>query len=349
MSLSEISRQHDQSIARWLLFVCFAIFIMLVIGGATRLTHSGLSMMTWDPLMGWIPPLSDEAWQESFAHYRKIPEFSELNPDMTIEGYKEIFLLEYVHRVWGRLIGLFFFLPFLYFLARGMIRKSLTPKLVTMFALGGLQGFIGWYMVSSGFTSAYVSQYRLTIHLLAAFLIFGYILWTALSLLYPSEPLNGSNDTRRARPFAIGLAALITVTVMSGGLVAGLKAGFVYNTFPLMDGRLIPDGLAMIAPWYLNLTENIVTVQFDHRTLAEMTLLLVFAFWFYSRRFDLSSRARLGLNLLAGMAAIQVTLGISTLLLVVPTWLGVTHQGGAMVLFAIALFTVHALRVPQGK
>jgi len=334
---------NNRQIGIWLLCVCAAIFIMLVIGGATRLTHSGLSMMTWDPLMGWIPPLNEQQWLDSFAHYKKIPEFYELNPNMDLAGYKRIFILEYVHRVWGRLIGLFFLLPFIYFLLAGKIARSFRPKLVIMFVLGAMQGLLGWYMVSSGFNSPHVSQYRLTAHLTTAFIIYGYILWVALGLLFPREEAS-LYDIGRLRRLALGMTGLIALTVMAGGLVAGLRAGFTYNTFPLMDGHFIPDGYAMLKPFYLNFFENIAAVQFNHRILAETTVLYAAALWWYARRFELSTRVRLALNLLFGMAVIQLGLGISTLLLVVPTWLAVTHQGGAMLLFSFALFTNHSLR-----
>ena len=337
---------HDRQIAIWLLLICVAIFIMLVIGGATRLTHSGLSMMTWDPLMGWIPPLTEASWLASFEHYKKIPEFYELNPNMDIEGYKGIFMLEYIHRVWGRLIGLLFLLPFLYFLFAGKIRQSLRLPMMIMFVLGGLQGVLGWHMVSSGFDSAYVSQYRLTAHLMAAFVIFAYILWVALGLLYARADTMQA-DPGSVRRLSIGVAALIVITVTSGGLVAGLKAGFAYNTFPLMEGSFVPEGYGMLSPFYLNFFDNIAAVQFDHRWLAIGTLIFVALLWWHGRGSEVPARARLGLNLLLAMAVIQVGLGIFTLLLAVPVWLGVTHQGGAMVLFAIALFTLHALRRPR--
>jgi len=341
--MEDTQTQYNRQIAYWLLFVCVAIFVMLVIGGATRLTHSGLSMMTWDPLMGWIPPLTEAAWLDSFAHYKKIPEFYALNPGMNLEGYKGIFMLEYIHRVWGRLIGIFFLLPFLYFLAAGKIQKSLRPQLVIMFALGGLQGLLGWYMVSSGFDMEHVSQYRLTAHLMAAFAIFAYILWVALSLLNPKNEAS-LYDVRPLRRLVGGVTLLIAITVAAGGFVAGLKAGFAYNTFPLMDGRFIPEGYGMIEPFYLNFFENIAAVQFDHRLLAELVLLSVVGLWFYAKRFELADRVRLGFNLMLGMVCIQFILGVSTLLMVVPVSLGVAHQGGAMVLFAIALFTLNALR-----
>jgi len=335
--------QYNRQIGIWLLCVCAAIFVMLVIGGATRLTHSGLSMMTWDPLMGWIPPLNEQQWLDSFTHYKKIPEFYELNPDMDLAGYKRIFILEYVHRVWGRLIGLFFLLPFLYFLMAGKIARSFRPRLAIMFVLGGLQGLLGWYMVSSGFNSPHVSQYRLTAHLTAAFIIYGYILWVAMGLLFPRDEAS-LYDVSPLRRLALGMTGLIALTVMAGGMVAGLRAGFTYNTFPLMNGHFIPDGYAMLKPSYLNFFENIAAVQFNHRILAETTVLYAAGLWWYARRFELSVRARLALNLLFGMAVLQLMLGISTLLLVVPTWLAVTHQGGAMLLFSLALFANHSLR-----
>lgn len=344
--IDDIRTIHNKQIAYWLLFVCVAIFIMLVIGGATRLTHSGLSMMTWDPLMGWIPPLTDAAWLESFKHYQKIPEFFELNPDMDLEGYKGIFMLEYIHRVWGRLIGLFFLLPFLYFLMAGKLHKSLRPQLITMFALGGLQGLLGWYMVSSGFDNPHVSQYRLTTHLMAAFLIYTYIFWVALGLLFPRQEVS-LFDVKLLRRLVVALTVLMAVTIAAGGFVAGLKAGFAYNTFPLMDGRFIPEGYGMIEPYYLNFFENIAAVQFNHRLLAESVLIFVVGIWFYARRFELVGRARLGFNLMLGMVAIQFALGVATLLMVVPVTLGVAHQGGAMLLFSTALFTLHALRTPK--
>jgi len=344
--IEDTQTRINRQIAYWLLFVCVTIFIMLVIGGATRLTHSGLSMMTWDPLMGWIPPLTDAAWLESFTHYKKIPEFFELNPDMDLEGYKGIFMLEYIHRVWGRLIGIFFLLPFLYFLFAGKIQKSLRPQLVIMFALGGLQGLLGWYMVSSGFDSQHVSQYRLTAHLMAAFAIFAYIFWVAIGLLYPRSEAS-LYDVSPLRRLVGGLTLLIAVTVAAGGFVAGLKAGFAYNTFPLMDGSFVPEGYGMITPFYLNFFENIAAVQFDHRVLAELVLLSVVGVWFYAKRFELADQARLGFNLMLAMACVQFILGVTTLLMVVPVPLGVAHQGGAMLLFATALFTLSALRSPK--
>ncbi|MFQ5355532.1 MAG: COX15/CtaA family protein [Mariprofundaceae bacterium] len=342
----QTSIKNNRQLAIWLIIVCLAILIMLVLGGATRLTHSGLSMMTWDPLMGWIPPLSQAEWQVSFEHYKKIPEFYELNPYMDLEGYKKIFLLEYLHRVWGRVIGVIFLLPFLYFLFSGKIEKKLRLKMVAIFALGGLQGLMGWYMVSSGFDAPHVSQYRLTAHLLFAFLLYGYIFWVALGLLFP-KPETTCVNVGALRRFTTLLLGLIVITITSGGFVAGLKAGFAYNTFPLMDGSFIPDGYLMFEPWYLNLFNNIAAVQFDHRFLAEIVLLLVFSLWLFSRRYVLTERAQIGMNLLLAATVIQVLLGIFTLVLTIPVALAVTHQGGSMILFTAALFLLHTLRQPR--
>lgn len=336
--------RHDTQIAVWLLCVCAAMFVMLVIGGATRLTHSGLSMANWDPLLGWVPPLSDADWAQTFDKYKQTPEFKKLNPNMDLEGFKGIFFLEYVHRVWGRLIGLIFLIPFIYFLIAGKINRALRPKLVIIFILGGLEGVLGWYMVKSGLVdNPHVSQYRLTAHLLAAFIIYAYIFWVAMGLLFPRQEA-ALYERTALRRFALAVTGLIAITVVSGGFVAGLKAGFAYNTFPLMAGRFIPAGYGMLSPFYLNFFDNIAAVQFDHRLLAEILAVAILGLWFYARRFALSGRAGIGFHLLLAMCLIQVGLGIATLLFIVPVWLAVTHQGGALVLFTVALFVNHALR-----
>ncbi len=342
--MNSIETRNDRQIAIWLLCVCAAIFVMLVVGGATRLTHSGLSMVQWNPLMGWIPPLSESQWMNSFGHYQQTPEFYKLNPNMNLAGYKGIFLLEYIHRVWGRLIGFIFLLPFLYFLVVGKVRRELRPRLIIMFVLGGLQGLLGWYMVKSGLVdNPHVSQYRLTAHLTMAFIIYGFIFWVAMGLLLPRTDV-ALEDVTPLRRLALALTGLIAVTVMAGGFVAGLRAGFAYNTFPLMNGHFIPEGYAMLRPFYLNFFGNIAAVQFDHRLLAETTVSCVAVLWWYARRFDLSKRASLAFNLLLTAVLIQFLLGVSTLLLVVPVWLGVTHQAGAMLLFTATLFTNYTLR-----
>ena len=330
---------------RWLLVCLVLIFAMVILGGVTRLTGSGLSMVNWKPIHGIIPPLSQQAWQEEFGHYRDSPEFQKINRNMDVESFKSIFWFEYSHRLLGRFIGLVFLLPFLYFWFRQRIRPGLTPKLMIMFLLGGLQGLLGWYMVKSGLVNnPHVSQYRLTAHLMSAILIYGFILWTILDLADQRvyQPLKNSTASRW-RYSSLVLSGLLLLTIISGGFVAGLKAGLIFNTFPLMGGQWIPEGINVLSPWYQNLFENRVTVQFDHRILAIVTGLVLIG-WYLSGRssFDDDSIRR-SFKLIGMMIIIQVVLGISTLLLRVPVWLGALHQAGALVLFSFMLMNVHAL------
>lgn len=336
--------ENQRPIALWLIICCFMIFAMVVIGGATRLTGSGLSMVEWEPVMGVMPPLTQAEWQSTFEKYQQFPEFKIKNRDMGLSEFKAIFWFEYGHRLLGRAIGVVFLIPFLYFLIRRRIARALTPKLIIMFFLGGLQGLLGWYMVKSGLVdNPRVSQYRLTAHLAAAFLIYSYMFWVAMDLLFPNRETT-TTDPKPIRRLMWVVTALTTVTVLSGGFVAGLKAGFAYNTFPLMDGHWFPEAYFYLQPWWMNLFENIAAVQFDHRLLAILTLVLIVTGWWLTRNRELPKRARLGFHLLLAMVMIQVTLGISTLLLHVPVSLAATHQGGALMLFTIALFTNHALK-----
>ncbi len=336
---------HDRAISRWLLLCLAMIFAMVILGGVTRLTGSGLSMVHWKPVRGVLPPLNAEQWQEEFGFYQKSPEFQKINRDMGVDAFKSIFWLEYTHRMLGRAVGLVFLLPFLYFWWRNRIKPGLTPKLMVMFVLGGLQGLLGWYMVKSGLIdNPNVSQYRLTAHLLSAILIYGFILWVILDLRNQQSyiPLSHS-QLRRWRIGSLGLATLLLITITSGGFVAGLKAGLIFNTFPLMDGRWVPEGLAALTPWYLNLFENSVTVQFDHRLLAITTALLLLIWYLKGRAMPQSTAVRRSFKLIGMGVIIQVTLGIGTLLMQVPVWLGVMHQAGALLLFSVMLANVHAL------
>ncbi len=334
-------------IAAWLLALCAMVFAMVVLGGVTRLTHAGLSMVEWKPVTAWLPPLGEEAWQEAFGKYRRFPEYKELNPRMTLAGFKSIFWLEYVHRLWGRLIAFAFVIPFAFFLLRGWVDRRLAGKLVAVFILGALQGMLGWYMVQSGLVDhPDVSQYRLTAHLGAALVIYGYMLWVALGLLFP-QPANGGRPAALGR-FAYLVAGLILITALSGGLVAGLDAGFAYNTFPLMDGELVPAALFAMEPFLVNFFEDIATVQFNHRLLAVLVVVAVGVFWLRTRRMGLARRVCVALDVLAVTAVAQAALGISTLLLVVPVPLAAAHQGGALALFTVALWTAHELRPGAG-
>ena len=340
-----INSLQDRQISDWLLCCLLLIFIMVVLGGVTRLTGSGLSMVNWHPVHGVVPPLTAEHWLEEFSSYQQSPEYQKINRDMSVEDFKSIFWFEYSHRLLGRLIGLVFLLPFLYFWWRNKLKSGLTPKLMIMFALGGLQGLLGWYMVKSGLVSnPHVSQYRLTAHLLSAILIYGFILWTILDLRGRNYYRAIQQSTVAAwRKMSLGLMVLLLTTIVSGGFVAGLKAGMIFNTFPLMNGEWIPEGVAALSPWYLNLFENKVTVQFAHRLLAITTGLLLFG-WYIKGRIRFEDPAiKLSFKLVGMMVIIQVVLGISTLLTQVPVWLGAMHQAGALLLFSVMLINVHAL------
>ena len=331
-------------VAIWLLICCALVFAMVVLGGVTRLTGSGLSMVEWRPIMGVLPPLTDVQWQETFALYQQTPEFEKINAGMDVQGFKGIFWLEYLHRLLGRTIGIVFLLPFIFFLWTGRIRKYELPKYLLMFVLGGLQGLLGWYMVKSGLVDdPNVSQYRLTAHLLAAFLIYAYMFWVAMGLLFPGEKAGRS----RLYPVTVALTTLITITIISGGFVAGLDAGFGFNTFPLMGGQWIPEGIMMLEPGWHNFFENPITAQFDHRVLAITTFLAVVTYWTIVRRTQLPARMRPGVHALLWVAVAQVALGIATLLLIVPVSLAATHQAVAMVLFTVALYLCQGLRAAR--
>ncbi len=339
-TVNDASFEKNRKVARWLFVLCGLVFAMVVLGGVTRLTGSGLSMVDWRPIMGILPPLGADDWERAFELYRQSPEFRHINPDMDVDGFKGIFWLEYLHRVLGRLIGLAFAVPFVWFVWKGYIRKHEWPKYTLMFMLGGLQGLLGWYMVQSGLVdNPRVSQYRLAAHLVAAFAIYAYLFWVALSLL---------QGNRKARPHpwfgrTLGLAVLVSVTVISGAFVAGLDAGLVFNTFPKMGEYWIPPGALAIEPKWLNLFENVATVQFNHRVLAITTFCSILLYWLYARKAALPERLKRGASALLHTAVLQVALGISTLLLMVPTFLGAAHQATALLLFTVVLYLCHGL------
>jgi cytochrome c oxidase assembly protein subunit 15 len=335
---------NDRAIMRWLLLCLLLVFSMVILGGVTRLTGSGLSMVTWHPT-GALPPMTTEQWLAEFELYKQFPEYQKLNRGMSLDAFKSIYWFEYSHRMLGRLIGLTFLLPFLYFWLRKKIKPGLTPRLVAMFILGGFQGLLGWYMVKSGLVSnPAVSQYRLTAHLLAAILIYGFILWTILNLASgrPYRRLGESSEPGW-RKASLALCGMLLLTIITGGFVAGLDAGLIFNSFPLMGGRLIPEGIAALSPWYLNPLENMVTVQFNHRWLAVATGILLFVWYLRGRsRFD-GEHVQRSFKLVGMMVIIQLALGIATLLMQVPVALGALHQAGALLLFSALLFNVHAL------
>lgn len=313
----------------WLYFMAFLIFCMVIVGGATRLTDSGLSITEWKPLLGAIPPLNEADWLVAFEKYKLIPEYQTVNKGMSLEDFKFIYWWEWGHRFLGRIIGAAFLLPFLAFALTGRIARSYLPRLAALFVLGGLQGALGWYMVASGLVDRVdVSQYRLAAHLTLATIIYGAILWVAFGLGRDRRRPGGGGDW-----MAILLSAMIVLQVAAGGFVAGLDAGMGYNTWPLMDGALVPPGLFVIEPAWRNFFENAMTVQFMHRVLAYVIAVAVLAYAYFT-----PSRTA---ALLAATVLLQVVLGIWTLLWVVPLWLGLVHQGGALVVLAAALWNQH--------
>jgi cytochrome c oxidase assembly protein subunit 15 len=337
-------RRNRRRVAIWLFAIAYLIWGMVLLGGATRLTGSGLSIMEWAPLSGALPPLSEHEWQRLFAEYKTIPQYALLHPGMGLAGFKGIFWLEWTHRAWGRLIGVVFLLPLLWFAATGAIERRLVPRLLGLFGLLCLQGFMGWFMVSSGFfpDSTAVSPYRLVIHLSLALTLFAAILWTAMSTADP-VPLSipGALRVRRLCQFS---AVMVALTIVAGGFTAGLHAGLEYNTFPLMDGRLFPAGYGDLHPGLLNLTENPIAVQFDHRLLATLTAITVITAIVAGLRTELPRRAFIAVLCMGVAVLLQFSLGVATLLSVVAVPIAVAHQAMAVLLLAATLVATHTLR-----
>ncbi len=317
-------RRH---VAAWL-FACAALaFLVVLIGGVTRLTRSGLSIVEWQPLVGALPPLTQADWEALFAKYRETPEFRQVNFSMTLEGFKRIFWWEYIHRLLARLIGVVFLLPYLYFLVRKNLDRPLAWKLGGIFLLGALQGTVGWYMVKSGLVDdPKVSPVRLTMHLGLALAIFSAELWLAMQLLAPKQRFDG---------FALFLPVIVFLMALSGGMVAGLRAGYAYNTFPLMNGHIVPPEVMLLEPWWRNFVYNMATVQLVHRAFFWALAVLVLVAWWRNRE----SAAG---NALLLTFAVQASLGIATLLTGVPVGLGSAHQGGAVLVLAAALWYAHS-------
>ena len=332
----------EAAVRTWLFLMCALIFAMILVGGATRLTDSGLSITEWQPILGIVPPMSDSAWQDAFEKYRQIPEYQIINKGMSLSEFKFIYWWEWGHRFLGRMIGFAFLIPFLYFWARGYLTRALIPKLVIMFVLGGLQGALGWYMVMSGLVERTdVSQYRLAAHLCAAVLIFGYILWVAMRMAGARTQTEQVSSGLRLS--AIGLTIAVFVQIALGAFVAGMDAGQGYITWPLMDGAVVPDGLGVMSPWYLNLFENAMTVQFNHRVTAYIVLIWAFVHAGVAIARSEPGAIAVSAGLLAVTALAQVVIGIATLLAHVPLSLALLHQGLAVILFAVVLWHLNRL------
>jgi cytochrome c oxidase assembly protein subunit 15 len=335
-----------RAIRLWLYVVAALVLAMVLVGGATRLTESGLSITEWQPVMGVLPPLDEAAWQSEFEKYQAIPQYRELNRGMSLDAFKTIYWWEWTHRLIGRLIGVAFLLPLLWFLWRGWIGPGLRGRLWLIFGLGALQGAVGWWMVASGLADRVeVSQYRLATHLVLACVIYVALIWTAQRLdVRASPPLPG-----RIRCSAIALLALVLAQIYLGALVAGLRAGYIYNTWPLIDGALVPDAarLFFAAPLWRNFFENTLTVQFDHRMLAYAIFLCALL-----HAFDVAHTVKKGwvvtsANVLAIAVALQAVLGIATLLLRVPITLALMHQ--AMAMLVLTVVTTHAALVADRR
>jgi cytochrome c oxidase assembly protein subunit 15 len=330
---------HDRAIRLWLYAVAALVLAMVLVGGATRLTESGLSITEWQPVMGALPPMTEAQWQAEFHKYQEIPQYRELNQGMSLAAFKPIFWWEWTHRLLGRAIGVVFLLPLLWFLWRGWVSPGLRARLWVIFGLGALQGAVGWWMVASGLADRVeVSQYRLATHLILACAIYVAIVWTAQGLgsakLVPMPA--------RIRAGAIALLAFVLGQIYLGALVAGLRAGHIYNTWPLIDGTFVPDAARLFfdVPWWRNFFENTLTVQFDHRMLAYAIFIGALLQAFRVARTTGEGPVLTGAIALAAAVTLQAALGIWTLLMVAPISLALLHQAMAMIVLTLA--TVHA-------
>jgi len=348
--MNSIERRNQSILGMWLMICCVVLLILVVVGGATRLTGSGLSMVEWQPVTGFIPPMNEETWMQEFDAYRASPEYQKLNYGMSLAEFKVIYWWEFGHRLLARGLGLVFALPLVWFWWRGIIPPRLRWPLVGLLVLGGLQGYMGWYMVQSGLVDIpRVSPYRLAAHLTLALIIFAIMFRLAMGLLWPAPP---RREASRWRGWTMALLALASITIVSGAFVAGLHAGLVYNTFPLMAGRWIPDGILGLEPMWRNFFENTATVQFTHRVLALTTLAVTLIIWFRVWKREADPVIRRTFHVLAAVAMGQVTLGIATLLMYVPVTLGTIHQGGAVILLSAILSADYVVsrqrdRVPE--
>lgn len=333
-------KKDNKTVIYWLLTGCILIFIMVIVGGITRLTHSGLSISNYKLISGTIPPLNEAEWNEAFELYKQYPEYQKLHNHFNLEEFKDIYFWEWIHRVIGRFIGLVFIIPFIYFLVKKRLSSATIKKSIILLLLGGFQGFLGWYMVKSGLVDEpNVSHYRLAAHLTTAFLTFAYTFWVALDLIFPEKK---TIDKKMRNFIRMGMAVLV-LQIIYGAFVAGLDAGWIHNHWPLMnEGKLMHETVYIEQnPVYLNFIEGKSGVQFVHRSLAYVVVIFILAIWYKAKKYDLSNWQNLGINALLIMVGIQFLLGVFTLLLAVPVWLGVLHQVGAFILLSAMTFTLH--------
>lgn len=335
-----MENRNNKPVIVWLLSGCLLIFLMVVIGGITRLTNSGLSMVDWNPIMGFIPPLNEADWNIAFEQYKKYPEYRMVNYNFTLDEFKSIFFWEYFHRLIGRVIGLVFLIPFIYFLITKKLTKKLKLQSLLLFGMGGLQGFIGWWMVKSGLVKdPDVSHFRLATHLITAFLTFAYTLWVALGLIYEN---NSSSKFKALKIWLYVILGITIVQIVYGAFVAGLNAGFIMNTFPKMGDQWINESVFALQPIWKNFVEGLGGVQFVHRYLAYIVAGLILFFVLKSQNYELAIRQKNSSRLMLYAVVLQFLLGVFTLLYAVPIWLGVIHQVGAFLLLTTIVNALHA-------
>ena len=347
--LPRSSSAKDTRLVGYWLFVCAAmVFIMTIIGSITRLTESGLSIVEWQPLMGIIPPLNDTEWQRLFILYQQTPEYIYKNTGMSLDEFKQIFWWEWLHRLWGRVIGLVFLIPLLWLWMRGFLWQALLFRLGILFVLGGLQGLLGWFMVQSGLVDRpSVSHYYLVLHLILAVVLMGAMISLALQLCDPYPSSRTTYIASYLYRFGQVILLWFGITMIWGGFVAGLDAGVVYNTFPTMHRYWLPPESLSMRPWWLNLFENTAMVQFCHRWFAITLWVLIMLFWIKTWKSDLAIGEKNIATLLAVVTTSQVLIGIMTLILAVPVWLGVLHQSSALIVFTILLWMLHKVKTPE--
>jgi cytochrome c oxidase assembly protein subunit 15 len=337
-------KSYNKGIVVWLFTGCILIWAMVIVGGITRLTHSGLSMVKWN-ITGILPPMTQEAWQEKFADYQQTPEFKQINTSFTVEDYKSIYWWEYIHRTIGKMIGMVFMIPFLYFLYRGWLKGKLLKQSLGIFALGGLQGALGWFMVASGLEDVpHVSHYRLAAHLFTAFITFGFTFWVALDLIYPRSA--SEERFKSLKKWSNVLLFFVLLQIVYGAFTAGLHAGYFDPTWPKMANYWIAPEVTALTPIWKNFLDGIAGVQFIHRYNAYVVVILVFILWFKTRKMQLLPAQRKGINFLIAMVVVQFLLGVYTLIYSVPVTLGVLHQTGAFLLFASTLYVIHQWSIP---
>ena len=336
--------QDDRIVANWLACVCVVIFCIVIAGGVTRLTHSGLSMVDWQPILGVVPPLSESAWQSAFDAYKQYPEYQKVNRDMQLPEFKVIYYWEYVHRLLGRLAGIVFLIPFIILLSMKKIRTEMVPRLVIAFILGGCQGLLGWYMVKSGLIDIpRVSHYRLAAHLMLALFLLAFLYWLILEL----RQINPQPVNRTMRSLILVMALVLGIQLVYGAFVAGLRAGIGFNSFPLMNGRFLAEAATMMTPGWLNLVENGAMVQFLHRWLGFLMLVIAMAGAVFAVKSQSAEQLKIGWIVLTAVMTLQFVLGVSTLLMHVPLVLASLHQVGAVLVILCVVYLLYTGREAQ--